>query len=74
MEMTGRRIAVSAASEMSCSAIAGSGETRAELGPVRRRRTNQQLQRATVIATQAKLQSNSTDLEDYTEAVFSMDK
>jgi hypothetical protein len=57
---------------MSCSAIAGSGEIRAELDPVRRRRTNQQLQRATMTVAQAKLQSNSIDLRDYTEAVFSM--
>jgi hypothetical protein len=67
MEMTGRRIAVSAASEMIWAAIAGSGEIRAE-----RRRTNQQLQRAIVTATQARLQSNSIILRNYTEAVFSM--
>jgi hypothetical protein len=69
MEMTGKRIAVSAASEMSCTAIAG----RIDAVLVWCRRTNQQFQRATVTATQTRLQSNSIDLEDYTEAVFSME-
>lgn len=68
MEMTGSRIAVSAASEMSCNAIVG----RMDADLAWRRRTSQLLQRAAVTATQTRLQSNSINLRDYTEAIFSL--
>src|ERR1700733_12776843 len=70
MEMTGSRIAVSAQSEMSCTAIAGSSDWRFTRRLTWRRWAHQNPQKAMVTASHPRLQSDSMATENYSRAFF----